>query len=209
MDTKKKLCKIGKKMKNAGLVAACDGNISFRSTNGLIVITPSGVPKGELKPSQLLVMDENGVVHKGAGKPSTETALHLCIYKARPDVNAIIHAHPITATAVTVAGLSFPSQIVTEGALVLGHSVPTVPYAAPGTKELAEACTAYAKQANVFLLERHGAVALGKELSEALYRMETLEAVAKMYQAALSFAVHTKDLNEINRHQEISSLLFR
>lgn len=209
MDTKKKLCRIGEKMKEAGLVAACDGNISFRNPNGTVVITPSGVPKGELKPSQLLVMDLNGKIIKGNGKPSSETRLHLDIYKARPDVNAIIHAHPIVATAVTVAGLTFPSTIVTEGALVLGKTVPTVPYAAPGSAELAAACAEYAKKADVFLMERHGAAALGKDLKEALYRMETLEAVAKVYRASLAFAVNSHALTEISRSQELASFFLR
>lgn len=209
MDTKKKLCKIGEKMKEAGLVAACDGNISFRNPNGTIVITPSGLPKGELKPSQLLVMDISGKIIKGEGKPSSETPLHLEIYKARPDVNAIIHAHPIVATAVTVAGLTFPSTIVTEGAIVLGKSVPTVPYAAPGSTELGKACAEYAKKVNVFLMERHGATALGKDLKEALYRMETLEAVAKVYRASLAFAVNSRALQDISRSQELASFFLR
>lgn len=209
MDTKKTLCKIGRKMKEAGLVAACDGNISFRRADGTIVITPSGVPKGEVKPSDLLILDANGKLLKGKGKPSSETALHVEVYKARPDVQAIIHAHPIVATAVTVAGLPFPSSIVTEGSLVLGPVVPTVPYAAPGSQELAAACAEYAKKVNVFLMERHGASALGKDLNEALNRMETLEAVAKVYRASLAFAVNTHTLEEIKRTQDLASLLER
>lgn len=208
MDTKKKLCKIGAAMKDAGLVAGCDGNISFRSPDGSIIITPSGVPKGRLKASQLLVLDAEGKVKKGKGKPSSETALHLEIYKARPDVCAIIHAHPTVATAVTVAGLSFPAGIVTEGALVLGE-VPTVPYAAPGSRELALACAAYAKKANVFLMERHGATAVGKDLKEALNRMETLEAVAKIYRAALAFSVNSRALKEMSRTEELAALFWR
>ena len=102
-DTKKQLCRIGRKMKEGGLVVACDGNISYRRDDGLIVITPSGVPKGELRPSDLLVIDSKGQIVKGKGKASSETSLHLEIYKARPDVKAIVHCHPVTATAVSVA----------------------------------------------------------------------------------------------------------
>ena len=109
-DTKKQLCRIGRKMKEGGLVVACDGNISYRRDDGLIVITPSGVPKGELRPSDLLVIDSKGQIVKGKGKASSETSLHLEIYKARPDVKAIVHCHPVTATAVSVAGLEFPSS---------------------------------------------------------------------------------------------------
>lgn len=132
MDTKKTLCRIGAQMKEAGLVTACDGNISFRRSDGAIVITPSGVPKGELKPKHLLVVDLDGHVLEGTGKASSESALHLEIYRKRDDVKAIIHAHPITATALTVAGIPFRPDIVTEGALVLGP-VPTVPYAGIGS----------------------------------------------------------------------------
>lgn len=207
MDTKKTLCTVGRHMKDANLVVACDGNISFRRPDGTIVITPSGMPKGELKPSQLLVLDAEGNVVKGSRKPSSETNMHLEIYKARPDVQAIMHAHPIVATAVTVAGLPFPSRIVTEGAMVLGDTVPVVPYEAPGSMELARACAEYAKKANVLLMERHGALALGKELHEALYRLETLEAVAKIYRASLAFSVNAHALAELSRKQEILNLL--
>lgn len=209
MDRKKTLCNIGRKMKEAGLVAACDGNISFRRPDGTIVITPSGVPKGEVKPKDLLVIDKDGKLIKGNGKPSSETALHVEIYKARPDVQAIIHAHPIVATAVTVAGLPFPSNTITEGTLVLGPSVPTAPYAPPGSKELAMVCAEYAKNVNVFLMERHGAAALGTNLAEALYRMETLEAVAKVYRAALAFSVNHHTLEEISRTQNMAAIFRR
>lgn len=200
MDTKKTLCRVGKEMKQAGLLAGCDGNISFRRDDGTIVITPSGVSKGHVKPDDLLILDGDGNVLKGTGKPSSETSLHILTYKVRPDVNAIVHAHPVVATAVTVAGLTFPSEIVTEGAMVLGPSVPTVPYAAPGSLELAALCAEYAQKANVLLLERHGAIALGTDLKEAWNRMETLEAVAKIYQAALSFVGNAHTLEDVQHH---------
>ena len=122
------------------------------------------------------------------GKPSSETALHLNIYRKRQDVHAIIHAHPVTATALTGAGIPFAADIVTEGAMVLGE-VPTVPYAPPGSLELAEGCGAAAETASVFLMERHGAVTLGTDLKEAFYRLDTLEAVAKMYRDSLIFSL--------------------
>lgn len=200
MDTKKTLCRVGKEMKQAGLLAGCDGNISFRRDDGTIVITPSGVSKGQLKPKDVLILDAEGNVLQGTGKPSSETSLHVLIYKTRPDVQAIVHAHPVVATAITVAGLTFPSEIVTEGALVLGPNVPTVPYAAPGSLELAALSAEYAQKANVLLLERHGAVAVGASLTEAWNRMETLEAVAKVYQAALSFVGNAHTLEAV-QHQ--------
>ena len=177
MDTRKDLCRIGRDMKDCGLVAACDGNISYRRDDATVVITPSGVPKERLKPSKLLVVDMDGKVVKGKGKASSETMMHLLIYKLRPDVKAIVHAHPTVATALTVSGVPFPTDIVTEGELVLKR-VPTIPYAAPGTQDLAVGCAKAMRAANVALLERHGAVTVGKDLDEALFRMETLEKVA-------------------------------
>lgn len=186
MDTKKTLCRIGRKMEKKGLVAACDGNISFRRADGLIVITPSGCPKGEIKPKQLLLLTLDGEIVAGNGKPSSESGMHLAIYRRRPDVQAVIHAHPQTATAITVAGIPFPADVVTAGALVLGH-VPTVPYAAPGSDELAKEAAEASLHCNVMLLERHGATTLGTDLNEAFYRLETLEMAAKMYRDSLIF----------------------
>lgn len=185
-DTKKQLCRIGRKMMERGLVVACDGNISYRREDGNIVITPSGVPKGELKPADLLLLDPAGRLLKGKGKASSETNLHLQIYKARPDVKAIVHCHPVTATAVSVAGLKFPSNVVTEGRDFLGPVV-TAPFAEPGSMELAVACAQGLAKVNVILMASHGACAVGTDLNQAFYRMETLESVAKIYRNALIF----------------------
>ena len=206
MKRKKELCCIGKKMKEVSLVAACDGNISYRRADGTIIITPSGVPKGEIKKKDLLHVTAAGTLIEGNGKPSSEMALHIQIYKNRPDVNAIVHAHPVTATAVSIAGIPFPDHVVTEADLVLGH-VPTIPYAAPGTSELAYAAAEVMAQANVALLARHGAVAVGDSLRQAFYRMETLETVAKMYREALIFSSFSQPEKEHNiSPQELAAL---
>ena len=204
MDTKKTLCKIGKKMKQVGLVAACDGNISFRRHDGSVVITPSGVPKGELKSSQLLILSPEGEILKGNGKPSSETSLHLLIYKNRPDVNAVIHAHPTVATAFTLTGQNFPSNIVTEGRLVLG-AVPTVGYAEPGSMDLAMACAGAIQKANVILMDSHGATTVGKDLHEALYRLETLEKVAVIYKDSLAFATYYQMTQQLEYLRNIAA----
>ena len=174
-DTKKQLCRIGRKMKEGGLVVACDGNISYRRDDGLIVITPSGVPKGELRPSDLLLIDMQGHIVKGKGKASSETSLHLEIYKARPDVKAIVHCHPVTATAVSVAGLEFPE---------------------PGSMDLAVKCAQGLKKVNVILMASHGACAVGTNLNQAFYRMETLESVAKIYRNAMTFHAAYRVIHE-------------
>jgi L-fuculose-phosphate aldolase len=205
MDTRKILRRIGKEMKDAGLVVACDGNLSFRREDGSIVITPSGVPKGFLTSSQLIVLSPDGDVLKGDGKPSSETNLHLLVYKNRPDVNAIIHAHPTVATAFSVTGLPFPSDIVTEGKMVLGK-VPTVGYAGPGSMDLAMACAGALKKANVILMESHGATTVGKNLDEAFFRMETLEKVATIYRDSLTFASAYRLTRQLDCLHDITSL---
>lgn len=194
-DTKKQLCYIGRRMKEGGLIAACDGNMSYRRDDGTVVITPSGVPKGELKPSDLLIMDMDGNILKGKGKASTETNLHLQVYKLRPDVKAIVHCHPITATAVSVAGLEFPSRVVTEGRDYLGP-VTTVPFAEPGSLKLANDCAKALQKVNAIIMTSHGACTVGNDLHQAFNRMETLEAVAKMYRDALIFHLGNASLRE-------------
>lgn len=187
MNNEMMLCETGKRMCQQRLVVACDGNISCIDYNGNIIITPSGVSKGALTPDMLLYLDRNGQVVQGAGKPSSEMNLHMRIYQQRPDVRAIVHAHPPVSTAVTVAGIEFPNNVVTEGRDFLGK-VKTVPYEAPASDELARACASALSDCNVILMANHGAVAVGATLQEACYRMETLEAVASIYRDSLIFA---------------------
>lgn len=184
MNNREALCLVGRKMGQMKLVVACDGNISYKNTDGTIVITPSGYPKGELTPDMLITIDQQGLVINGEGKPSSEMNMHLAIYRERPDICAIVHAHPPIATAVTVAGIEFPNNIVTEGRDFLGP-VPTVPYENPASEELAIACAKGLIDHNVILMANHGATAVGKTLAEAGYRMETLEAVAAIYRDSL------------------------
>ena len=126
------------------------------------------MPKGELKPKHLLVVDLDGHVLEGTGKASSESALHLGNLSEAGRRPGHHPRHPVTATALTVAGIPFRPDIVTEGALVLGP-VPTVAYAPPGSAELATACAEAAEGADVFLMERHGAATVGQDLEQAFY----------------------------------------
>lgn len=159
-------------------MVADDGNLSARLPDGSIWITVRGVRKDELHPEDLVRVDRAGVVQEGSGEPSTELALHLRIYERREDVGAIVHAHPPVATGFAVAGEPIPDDSLAEAAARLGF-VPVVPFAAPGTAEMAAGLEEYLNGTLALLLANHGAVALGIDPEDACRRMERLELVAQ------------------------------
>jgi L-fuculose-phosphate aldolase len=161
------------------LIGAGEGNVSARLGADAVLVTASGVNKGYLGPDDLVVVDLAGKVTAGAGRPSTELRMHLAAYAARPDVHAIVHAHPVTAVALTVAGAPPPNDLVPEAAVSLGEIV-VAPFATPGTDEVPASLAPHLARHDVLLLERHGALTLGRTLAEAFDRMETLERVARV-----------------------------
>lgn len=172
------MCEVGRRLWQRGLVGAAEGNLSVRIGEKQILTTPTGASKGHLRPDDLVVVDLQGKPLKG-GRPSVEVRLHTRIYKRRPDCQAIVHAHPPVATALTLAGEDIPDNVLVEAGVVLG-SVPVVPFAFAGTEEVPDAIDPYLDDHKTFLLSHHGAVALGKDLHDAYNRMETLERVATM-----------------------------
>lgn len=160
------------------LIGAGEGNVSVRLADGTFLITASGVNKGHLTVHDLVVVDAAGGTLRG-GRASTELRMHLAAYAARPDVHAVVHAHPITAVALTVAGAPPPDDLVPEAAVTLGP-VAVAPFAVPGTDEVPASIAPLLARHDVILLERHGALALGRTLPEAFDRMETLERVARV-----------------------------
>lgn len=161
------------------LIGAAEGNVSCRLGRARFLVTPSGVSKADLRPPELVVVTSSGERVRGRHRPSTELRMHLAAYAARPDVNAIVHAHPLTAVALTVAGLPPPNDLVPEASVTLGE-VAVAPFATPGTDDLPRALAPLLAHHDVLLLERHGALALGRTLPEAFGRMETLERVARV-----------------------------
>jgi L-fuculose-phosphate aldolase len=161
------------------LIGAGEGNVSARLDDGTFLVTPSGANKGYLGPRDLVVVDAAGRVVRGTGRASTELRMHLAAFAARPDVGAIVHAHPITAVALTVAGVPPPDDLVPEAAVTLGP-VAVAPFATPGTDEVPASLAPFLARHDVVLLERHGALALGRTRAEAFDRMETLERVARV-----------------------------
>jgi L-fuculose-phosphate aldolase len=178
MSLRKELLDICHKVYEKEYVSAYDGNLSIRINNETILITPSGKNKGDLVEADFQVIDYRGNLLEGEGKVSTEAKLHLFAYKHRSEINSVVHCHPVYATAFATAGEGFTRAVFPEVALGLGK-VPLCKYATPSTDELAESMLPYIEYAWVFLLENHGAVSLGKDISGAYFRMEKLEHAAK------------------------------
>ncbi|MGI6175483.1 MAG: class II aldolase/adducin family protein [Christensenellales bacterium] len=179
-ELRKHLCMIAKMLDHKGLVSGTDGNISLRIDENTMLITPSGVNKGMLAPDMLLIQDFDGTVKEGVLRSSREASLHAGVYRVRADVGAIVHTHPPFATAYAACGVPVEQDILIELPAVLGKTQ-VVPFAAPGSKKLAEFVSACAKDSpsNLFLLQNHGVIACGTDLTQAYNRMDALENAAK------------------------------
>ncbi|MGC9124599.1 MAG: class II aldolase/adducin family protein, partial [Caldisericaceae bacterium] len=177
-NIKEDIASIGKRLYERDLNNGYGGNFSVRDEE-YIYITPSGVPKDTLDYSDVLVIDFKGNVLEGNGKPSTEILFHITTYKTRPDVNAIIHAHPPIATGFSIAQHPIPNNIHEECTVNLGE-VPIVYYEVTSSKELAESIQKVIKNHNAVLLSNHGALTVGEDLERAYRRMEELESLCKM-----------------------------
>lgn len=178
------LCDAGRTLYDRGLIGPLDGNLSARTARGTLLCTPSACHKGRLAPADLVEVSLDGAVVTGPGRPSSELALHLGVYRRRPDVAAIVHAHPPYAVGLTVAGRGLDPPVVSELVFAAGR-VPTVPYADPTTRDLADrVADALGATGRACLLARHGSVAVGRSVDEALTLTESLEHTAKITVAA-------------------------
>jgi len=172
-----------RRLDQLGFVAATDGNVSARLDGGRIMITPSMLPKGEIKESKLLICNSEGRVLAGRGKPSSEIKMHLYTYRMRPDIKAVVHAHPPVATAFATAGIALTDPVLPEVVLTVGP-VPLAKYATPSTDEVPKSIAPYIKKHNAILLANHGVLTMGKDVTEALHRMERVEHLARIMLAA-------------------------
>ncbi len=173
METATKLVAIAKRLYDRNMNAALGGNVSIRLEDG-IAITPAGINKGFMTEDDVVVVDMGGTKLRGNGKPSSEGKMHYEIYKLRPDVQAIIHAHPPFAVAFALAHRELPDDILPEATIMLGH-VPCLPYVTPSTIELAREVAQGLLRRNAALMANHGVITLGSDLEEAYNRMELLE----------------------------------
>ena len=166
-----------------GLIAGQDGNLAVRLSPTRALVTPRGLIKALLTASDMVEVDLSGRKLRGRRKPTSELDLHLRILNRRPDVGAVVHAHPPTATAFAVAGEGFDKFVLPELILLFGR-VPLVPYGTPGTPELGDRVEPYIDRYDGLLLANHGAVTVGSTLELAWIRMESLEHAARILFAA-------------------------
>lgn len=175
---------MGRRLWQRGLVGATEGNLSCRLGSQGFLCTPSGLSKGHLQPDDLVVIDSEGQALRRGRMPSSEIKLHLHLYAHRPDVQAVVHAHPLTATAFALAHRPIPAGLLPEGEVILGP-VALCEFGMPGTHDLPATLDPFIADHDTFLLSNHGAVAVGQSLADAFWRMETLERVAIVYRDAL------------------------
>ncbi|HJZ84662.1 MAG TPA: class II aldolase/adducin family protein [Polyangia bacterium] len=177
--TRAAVCDYAHRLHARGWVANHEGNLSLRLGPGRIVVTPTATSKAAVTPDSLLVVDAEGNPTEGRGKPFSEIGLHLAVYTARPDVGAVIHAHPPAATGFAVAGVALDRPLLAEAVVSLGPSIPTVPFAAPGAAAAA-ALQPFLGDCDVCLLASHGVLAWGQDLEQAYLRLEQVEHLARI-----------------------------
>jgi L-fuculose-phosphate aldolase len=177
------IVRVCRRLYSAGLIAGQDGNVSVRLPGDRILVTPSGMSKVDVRAADLVILSLDGAKRSGRHAPSSEVAVHLEIYAGRPDVGAVVHAHPPTATGFAVAGETLPENVLPELDMTVGR-VALVPYARPGTDRLAKKFRPLLAAHDAWLMANHGAVTVGTTLTAAHQRMESLEHAARILLAA-------------------------
>lgn len=200
------IVEVGRRLWVQGFVASNDGNISLRLSPDYILTTPTGVSKGFMTPEMCVVTDLAGVKVRGERNASSELKMHLEVYQQRPDVGAVVHAHPPTATGFAVAGVPLNRAVLAEVITTLG-GIPIAPYATPSTAELPAAIRLYIGAHDGMLLANHGALAVAADLFGAYYRMETIEHFAKISLVARSLGrENLLSRDEVTRLQNLRGM---
>ncbi len=185
-ELKKLFIDLGRRIWERNYVAANDGNMTVRLNDEEILTTPTGISKGFMTTDMIIKVNYKGEVISGNPnyKPSSEVAMHIDVYKERPDINAVVHAHPPYATSFAVAGIPLDKCVLPEAVIVIG-AVPIAKFGLPSTMELPDNIRPHIKNNDVILLENHGALTLGVDLLSAYHKMETLEHTANIVSKAI------------------------
>ncbi len=203
LELRKAICEVGKRLYLKNLVAATDGNISIKLGPDRFLCTPSAVCKADMAPNDILVADGRGQKIAGSGKVTSEFFTHLAAYEERPEMNAVVHAHPPKAIGFTLAGISMVECVLPELVNTIG-GIPTTAYATPATKEGGGVVREYIRQCDALLMDRHGALTVGKDVWDAYYKMEKIEHAAEtLLTARLLGEVRTLSPDEIEKLQAV------
>ncbi|MCK4597548.1 class II aldolase/adducin family protein [bacterium] len=198
-EHRQQMVAIGQRMYQRGYVAATDGNISVKMADDRILITPTGTCLGELRPEELVAIEQGGSACDPNQRPSSELPMHLEVYGQRSDVGAVIHAHPPLATAFTVAGISLAQCVIPEVVLTMG-TIPTTKYATPSTEQGREQIRELIRCHDALILDRHGTLTVGPDLITAYRRLEKVEHAAQVTLAARQLGnVRTLPPEEVKR----------
>ena len=176
---REEIVRYGRTLHEKGFVAAMDGNLSVRLRQDRILVTPTGLSKGSMRPADLVIVDLEGKQVAGRRHVTSEIGMHLMIYRVRPDVSAVVHAHPPTATGFAAAGRGLDEALVSEIVISLGK-VPLAGYATPGTTDLCDCIEPFMEDHDAVLMANHGVVTCGDDLLTAYMNMETVEHYAKI-----------------------------
>ena len=202
-EIKKEICEVGHKLWAKGFVAANDGNISVKISENEYYCTPTGVSKGDLTPDMIIKVDRDGKKLEGKLNPSSEIKMHMRVYRERPDVTAVVHAHPPVATAFTVADIDLDQYILPEAVLTIGD-VPTCDYGTPSTMEIPDSLDPYLQNHDAFLLRNHGALTVGCNLQKAFFVMEEVEFNAVICKHAMDLgAVHEISSEQLKKLMDL------
>jgi L-fuculose-phosphate aldolase len=188
------ILRFGEFLHSCGFVAGMDGNLSIRVDEDRVLATPTAMSKAMMRSSDLVVVDLDGRKLAGRRNVSSEIAMHLLIYKLRPDIRGVVHAHPPTATGFAASGMALNRPLVCELVVGLG-CVPLARYGTPGTPELSEALEPLIPQYDAILMANHGVVAYGEDLHQAYMKMETVEHFARISLVAHLLG-HEQPLND-------------
>ena len=198
---REEIVRVGKSVHQCGFVAATDGNISVRLDSKRVLVTPTAMSKGAMRADDLVIVDMEGRKLKGRRNVSSEIGMHMLVYRLRPDVNAVVHAHPPTATGYAAAGMPLPEALCSEVVIALG-SIPLARYGTPGTPELAEALSPLIPGHDAILMANHGVVSYGEDLAKAYMKMETVEHFAQ-----IALVTHLLGKQQLLSQEEIGKLM--
>lgn len=173
------ICNIGQLCYSKSHIVGADGNISARMSDGNILITPAGAMKGFLEPQHMAKVDMRGEVVDGGPRASTEVGIHLVVYQERPEMRAVVHAHPPHAVALTIAGIDMQAPFIPEIVVTIG-GIPTADFGTPGTPELAESIRGIVRCSDTVIMTNHGSVTMGTNLMDAFKKLDMVEHSARI-----------------------------